>query len=397
MPRLPRYPSKAHSSGQARVKWAGEVHYLGKFGTTESYAKFGELMQKITASLTIKATEQPVSKLRKKTLTINQLCDAFRERNKSYYATNRDERVLIGYSHQPLITLYGPTLANEFGPLAFQKVRELMATLGKRDTWSRGYINSQCNRIKRMFRWAVSQELIKPEVLAALESVQGLIKGKTTARETKPVSVVDPELLAAVKPYCNRQVKAMLELQELTGMRSAELVQIRGELIDRKAERGLWVFELIHHKNGWRGSTQKYLLGKNAQALLKPFVKADPTEHWFSPADAKRELHDGRALKPEAERAKKRVANPKRRPGASYTTRTYRRHIYRALVKLRTAQQRDDRFHPHQVRHTTGTEIRKLYGAEAARVALGHARLSTTELYAERDFELAKRIARERG
>jgi site-specific recombinase XerC len=395
MPRLPRYPRKAHSSGQARVKWAGEVHYLGKFGTPESYATFGELMQKITASLTIKATEQPV--LRKKTLTINQLCAAFIERNKSYYATNKDERHLIGYALRPLVKLYGPTLANEFGPLAFQRLREHMLTLGHRDTWSRGYINSQCNRVKRMFRWGVSQELVKADVLHGLEAVSPLLKGKCDARETKPIKPVEAELIAAVKPFCNRQVRAMLELQEINGMRSAELVQIRGELVDMASDRGLWIFELIQHKNGWRGQTQKYLLGKKAQALLKPFVKADPAEHWFSPAEAKRELHDSRAKRPEADRAKKRVADPKRRPGAAYTTRTYRRHIYRALVKLREAQQVDDRFHPNQVRHTTGTEIRKLYGTEAARVALGHARLSTTELYAERDFELAKRIARERG
>jgi integrase len=54
-------------------------------------------------------------------------------------------------------------------------------------------------------------------------------------------------------------------------------------------------------------------------------------------------------------------------------------------------------WHPHQLRHTVATEIRKKYQSEAARVFLGHARLSVTEIYAERDLDLARRIAREMG
>jgi hypothetical protein len=55
------------------------------------------------------------------------------------------------------------------------------------------------------------------------------------------------------------------------------------------------------------------------------------------------------------------------------------------------------RWHPHQLKHVCGTKVREAYGAEASRVYLGHAKLSTTEIYAEKDMRLVERIAFEVG
>ena len=41
------------------------------------------------------------------------------------------------------------------------------------------------------------------------------------------------------------------------------------------------------------------------------------------------------------------------------------------------------------------TMIRQMYGLEAAKAVLGHAVTKITEIYAERDLELATRIMRE--
>jgi hypothetical protein len=42
-------------------------------------------------------------------------------------------------------------------------------------------------------------------------------------------------------------------------------------------------------------------------------------------------------------------------------------------------------------------EVRKKCGIKAAQVALGHARADVTQVYAERNMEMAMRIARETG
>lgn len=77
---------------------------------------------------------------------------------------------------------------------------------------------------------------------------------------------------------------------------------------------------------------------------------------------------------------------------ASYSAESYRRAITRACKTAGVAH-----FHPHQIRHTVGTEIRRRYGLEAAQAALGHAELGVTQVYAERDMERARSIMREVG
>ncbi len=54
-------------------------------------------------------------------------------------------------------------------------------------------------------------------------------------------------------------------------------------------------------------------------------------------------------------------------------------------------------WHPHQLRHTAATEIRRTFGLEAAQVALGHAAADVTQIYAERDLELARKVAAKLG
>lgn len=52
---------------------------------------------------------------------------------------------------------------------------------------------------------------------------------------------------------------------------------------------------------------------------------------------------------------------------------------------------------PHQMRHAKATLVRRDYGIEVSRVMLGHASIDVPQIYAERDLETAKRIARETG
>jgi integrase len=53
--------------------------------------------------------------------------------------------------------------------------------------------------------------------------------------------------------------------------------------------------------------------------------------------------------------------------------------------------------HPHQLRHTAATELRKTHGLEAAQVILGHKTLTVTQLYAEKNVEAAMKIMAEIG
>jgi integrase len=54
-------------------------------------------------------------------------------------------------------------------------------------------------------------------------------------------------------------------------------------------------------------------------------------------------------------------------------------------------------WHPHQLRHTAATNLRRDFGLEAAQVILGHKTLTATEIYAERNVAKARQVMGEVG
>jgi integrase len=48
---------------------------------------------------------------------------------------------------------------------------------------------------------------------------------------------------------------------------------------------------------------------------------------------------------------------------------------------------------PNRLRHSAATKIRAVYGLEAVQTVLGHASMNTSEIYAEKNAELAKTVA----
>jgi len=93
----------------------------------------------------------------------------------------------IRYSLNQLVDLCGCVLLEEFGPLKLMEVREQMVNAGI----TRKCINQRIGRIKRMFKWAVSQQIISPFVFQAINTVEGLKRGRCNAREGRKIKPVD--------------------------------------------------------------------------------------------------------------------------------------------------------------------------------------------------------------
>jgi hypothetical protein len=82
------------------------------------------------------------------------------------------------------------------------------------------------------------------------------------------------------------------------------------------------------------------------------------------------------------------------------TTRTMRRGGGRLTEPEREAVKawrKEHRWHPNQLRHSFATRVRKHHGLEAAQVLLGHSRADVTQVYAERNDELAAKVAAKIG
>jgi len=291
--------------------------------------------------------------------------------------------------------------------------------------WRRITINQQIGRIRRCFKWGVQQELVPPEVLTALETVPGLRAGRSAAKESRPVRPVSLDAVEAVMPFVSRHVWAMIRLQLLTGARPGEITQMRGCDLTMSGE--LWEYHPESHKTEHHGRERVIILGQEAQQIVREFLRTDTTEFLFRPEDARREFEEQRKVArttpmSPSHRARQRKSKPKRKAGERYDTASYGAAIREACEKafgmpkdlrnvstklppeerqrLKTearAWREQHCWHPHQLRHTAATEIRRNFGLEAAQVALGHAAADVTQIYAERDLELARQVAAKLG
>jgi integrase len=407
--RIPKY--RRHKSGQARVTLEGKTHYLGKFGTAASKEAYNRLIQEWLARG--RQLPQPAAQR-----TVNDLILAYvRGRQAGGGGPKEGEAYCQRHAFRVLRELYGRTRAQEFGPKALQVVRQAMVEKG----WCRGYVNRQVDRVRRLFRWATSEELIGPEVYQALRAVPGLRRGAPGARESEPVRPVPEVFVEAARPFMPPPVRAMVDLQLLTGMRPGEVCIMRGMDLDMSGK--VWTYRpgsdqgpYGTHKTAHRGKDRIVYLGPRAQEVVRAWLREDLIAYLFRPADALATRHaEARRnrktpLYPSHVRrlAQGRKADRKRAPRPRYDVRTYRQAIVRACRKADgAARQRRPggpadqvlvpQWHPNQLRHTAATNLRKEYGIELARIILGHATAFTTELYAEVDRKQAAAVVAKVG
>src|SRR5262245_32059400 len=165
MPRTTRPPAyRLHKARNlAVVTLAGKDHYLGPYGSPESHEAYARLIADWHASGQ-RLPAAPAPSADRPQLTVNEVILAFWEHAKRHYrhADRAPTRELDNYqdSLRPLRKLFGRTLASEFGPLRLRAVREEMV----RADLCRQTINARIHRIRRVFRWAASQELVPASV-----------------------------------------------------------------------------------------------------------------------------------------------------------------------------------------------------------------------------------------
>ena len=400
MPRLTKkVPGYQHhrASGQARVRLDGKDHYLGAYGTAGSRREYDRVIAEWLAS----GRNQPAAR---PNLTISELISRYKPFAEGYYVKNgkpTSELHNVKIAVSAVRRLYGATLVRDFGPLAIKAVREGWVA----DGITRGEINKRVGRIARMIRWGVENELVDAAVHQALKAVPGLKKGRSAAREGKPVRPVPDAEVDAIKGHVARQVWAMIELQRLTGMRSGEVTTLRTGDVDRSGD--VWVYVPESHKTEHHGKERRVFLGPKAQEILTPWLRADPDAYLFSPAEAMEEHRaERRAARrtpmTPSQRARRPKKRPKKAPRVRYGVDSYGRTITAGIIKAN-----DDRaargepviphWHPHQLRHSAATAMRREFGVDVARILLGHSAVVVTEIYAELDSIKAIEATRKIG
>ncbi len=378
--RIPMY--RLHRpTGQAVVRLEGRDHYLGSHGTPESRKRYDRLIAEwLTRSTSPPATGDQFSTAASPAATIDEVVLAFWTHAETHYRDPQGSPTAelgnLRDAIRPLRRLYGGTKAAEFGPLALRAVREELVRSGL----ARSTVNARINRIRRIFRWAASVELVPPSVSQALQTVTGLQRGRTTAPEPPAIRPVALEHVQATLPELPVPVAAMVQVQLLCGCRTEEVLSMRRA--ELRTDVQPWEYRPTSHKNSWRGQERVIFLGPQCQQILAAFlVSGRPDEFLFRP---------GCRPAPPSKR-KKSVDNRRNatRQSDRYDRRSYRQAIVRASQRSGIPP-----WTPLQLRHTAATTIRERFGVEAAQVILGHSRVETTEIYAEKSLNTARRTAR---
>jgi len=439
MPRISIPTYRRHKqSGQAVVTLPdglGRRHdvLLGKYGTAASRAEYARVIAEWEAGG--RRMPQPASEA---DLDINELVVAFLRYATQHYrhADGTPTKELPEYktSLRPLCHLYGRTPARDFGPLALKAVRDLMVKgydhpkYGAQEPLCRGVVNQRVGRVRRMFRWAVEQEMVPPAVLQGLQAVRGLKRGRTGARETAPIRPVAESVVLDTLPHMTPPIRALVQLQLLTGMRPGEAVMMRACDLDMSSK--VWLYRPDRHKTEHHGHGRVVAIGPKAQEIIRPFLTLDTQAYLFSPRRAvaafHAELRRNRKTKVQPSQQNRKRRNPKRLPGDRYAVSSYGHAIASACeaafpppeplaqregetkaewqarltpeqrVELK-AWRKAHRWHPHQLRHTAATKLRREFGLDVARVVLGHRSPAITELYAELDVSRAAEVMERLG
>jgi integrase len=402
-------------------------YWLGEYGTPESREAYHQIIAEWEARgrrLPPPRSPQPAA-----TSTAGPAIVELANEFLRFAEEHQDQKHHCGFktAFAVLRRHFGQVPAAEFGPKKLRTIRDAMIhqAAATRDgrVWCRKYINAQVQRIRQLFKWGAAHERVPVSVCQSLATLDPLRRGRTAARE----------LLDAVRPFLNRPVRALVELQLLTGARTGELLGLRPCDVEMDEEKQVWLYRPEQHKNAFREQERVVFFGPKAQKILRPFLRGRPlTAYMFSPAEAdaerrkalhnKRVTPDGHGNRP----GTKRRENPKRKPGERYTTASYYRSIRyacdRAFPLARVLRRKkgenhrawaarlgerwaevvewwkQHRFHPHQLRHNAATLLRREFGLEAAQLALGHASAQITDaVYAERDRARVIEIMRKIG
>lgn len=421
--------------------------YLGRYGSPTSKAEYARVIAEAQAGLPdtpalLTSHGPPVD-----VLSVNELVLQYRGHAEQHYrdpdGRPTSELKEIKLSLRPVRELYGHTKAAAFGPKALAAVREAMV----RAVLARTLINRRIDRVKRCFKWAAAEELVPVSTYQALRTLSGLQAGRTAARESDPVAPVPAEHFVATLPYLPRVPRAVAELQRWTGMRPGEVCRLTLAELDMSGP--VWMYRPSRHKTRHRGKTRVVSIGPRGQAVLLAFLAGrtpapagaagydltDPAARreaaaafaacgrlidaallrdvsrpivflggsvldpdWFV-FDAARDREERFAAMRLARKSKltpsqvcRRKAAPRRVPAPGYRPLAYAHAVERACKAAGV-----EHWHPNRLRHLYATEVRRLYGLEAAQVMLGHAKADVTQVYAERDTALAVRVAAEAG
>ncbi len=373
---FPRYPSKPHASGQARIRWLNRDYYLGLFGSDASYAEYARLTVLFATSPDAIPAKRPDA------ITISDMIRRWHADAEKW--SRKKELEECTRAAMILDRLYGSNHAGEFDVSCLSVIREAMISGSwmredeKADYlrrklpigWAKSQVNHMIGRVKRIFRFAEATRLIPKGSWEHLRTLRPLRRNEV--REMPKRRPVEESGVMQTLPHLSLMVASMVRVQLLTGMRPSELCGMRADHFSFDGPDGCWLYRLDEFKtqDTSMDEWQWIVIGPECQRIILPWL------------EAARSLSAGTFLwRP--------------RPGVSeaYSPSGYYQAVHDGCVRAGVKP-----FCVYALRHSAKQRITRLAGIDAARAVLRHKSTEMTADYAsQQDVEQAAKIQSKAG
>lgn len=395
------------SDGYFRCRWVDDQgrRHSRSFGVDrkEATRRFTDFQYEWTTDPRVRNPDDAV-------LTINMGWTQFETWAKAYYVaadgTPTGEATNMADATDILREMFGDDPAETFGVVKLGRVQAQLVV----DDLAVNTINARVRKIGFFFRWLASKELVPSSLPESLRTLLPVKAGRAidvgggvmmVPRSTAPVQGVPAATIAATKMKLPDVVADMIDFQLLTSCRPQDVCNLTLAQLDRGGK--VWLYYPEKHKKAHLGLTRVVCIGPKAQAILQRYLSRDINTPVFSPREAMRQRLDARI---EAYEPPDPTADYRRTPSykarraqgtlAQYGTK-WKPQAYGLAIRNAAEEADVPHWSPNQLRHTAGTQIRREHGLEGAQVMLGHAHMSVTEIYAEKNLALAIEIAEKVG
>lgn len=368
MPRLGSTRNPKHSlhaaSGLGVVYFGGHPIYTGPWGSEEGVAKYHRLIGEWNAR---GRKGIPGRKEKSSIPTIaalvrrydGEVASRFMKRGQSTSYGRGIRRAL-----KRLTTLYGSLPADQFGLDEYLTVRGLWAAMTEDGVplFSKQTISVYSRSIVKMFAWGVSRKLVPWSDWMG----QGVLKEvqPRSGRKNRKITPAPVDAVTAILGEVRPVIAAMIRLQLATAMRPCEVCAMRPVDLDRSSKVWVYTVQPEWNKTEHLEIVRKVPIGPKAQEILKPWLEGCP----------------------ENLEVFRRRCGKKHDPDSHYG-----KVIKFACDKLGV------KMTANQLRHSRLTEIRRSHGLEGAAAVAGHSDVETTKIYAEKDWDLAAKVAEATG
>ena len=396
IPKLRLHPKTGQAFTAVQKNGERKFYYHGKWGTPEAETDYKQWLARHMAGVPHPEDETCGKK-------VAQVVSFYLDWIHDEGLVSEGEHYQIRHTLDVVCEHYGSLPVEKFSAEELSDLRKVFQS-----RYTHRTATQKLGRIKKMFRKCLEKKKstgVTGEQVNELLLVEGGHNAKPCGRHSREVPAVAWTEASKLMPFLSPVVSALCKVQFLCGLRPTEACVMTLDQMDMSGD--IWTYQPDQQKTGHRGWKPASAVPPVAQKILEPFLDRAPSEFLFKPAEAvawkmardsyyrTTKVYPSEVKRVQAARKKRKARGVKR--AEHYTASTYGGALKHGFRAAEEAGLTLERWSPNQLRHGIATLVAHQpgLGQEAAQAYLGHAHLSTTQVYVEKQKSKVISVATE--